>query len=59
MADFMITQSRNMINGAVKSSISHMAINTVLLLNEVDVNKQRKAMCNSSIVSSRFMYDFL
>ena len=59
MADFTITQIRNMISGAVNSSILQMAINTVLLMNEVDVNKQRKAICSSSKVSSRFMYDFL
>ena len=28
-----------MINGAVNSCISHLAINTVLLLNVVDINK--------------------
>ena len=45
MADFMIIyKSRNMINGAVNSCISHMAINTVLLLNVVEVNKEKKVM---------------
>ena len=61
MADFTIIESRNMISGAVNSNISHniMAINTVLLLKEVDINRHRRGTCSSSEVSSKFLCDFL